>query len=285
MDKSIVLTGASSGIGYQTALQLAAQKHHLVLVSRSIEKGDRTRNQVREQIPDARIDLVTADLALQKHIRRAGEEINQLTPKIDVLINNAGTWNSHRIITDEGIEEVFAVNHLSYFLLTHLLYTSLVNSESARIINVSSDSHFKGRIHLDDLGLKNNYHGLRSYAQSKLANVHFTYELHRRKPHLNIVVNAVQPGLVTTDIGLKNTNWWHALAWKIRRSAGVSASEGAKTSVYLATAPDIAEVSAKYWENCQVKPSSKRSYNLEDARRLWEYSEQMCGITDYFSVE
>jgi len=285
MDKLTVLTGATSGIGFETALQLASRKYHLVLISRSAEKGDKIRSQITSQIPGARIDLVTADLSLQKHIRRAAGEITQLTPRVDVLINNAGTWNSHRSITEDGTEEVFAVNHLSYFLLTHLLYPLLASSDYSRIINVSSDSHFKGKIHFDDLSLENNYHGLRSYAQSKLANVLFTYEMDRRKPHEHIVANAVQPGLVITDIGLKHTKWWHALAWKIRRSAGISARDGAKTSVFLATSRDIAAVSAKYWENCQTKPSSKHSYNPEDARRLWDLSEHMCGIEHYFPVE
>ena len=284
MHKLTVLTGATSGIGYETALQLASRKYHLVLISRSEDKGDKVRSHIRNQIPGARIDLVSADLSLQKHIRKAADEINQLTPKIDVLINNAGTWHSRRNITKEGIEEVFAVNHLSYFLLTHLLYPRLQAADASRIVNVSSDSHFNGKIHFDDLSLENNYHGLRSYAQSKLANVLFTYEMDRRKPHAHIVTNALQPGLVITDIGLKHTKWWHALAWKIRRSTGIPAREGAKTSVYLATSEEIEGVTAKYWDNCAAKPSSSGSYDREDARKLWDRSEQMCGITDYFSV-
>lgn len=284
MDKLVVVTGATSGIGFETALQLAAAKYRLVLVSRSANKGDQARNQIRQQIQDASIDLVTADLSLQKQISSAANEIRQLTTKVDVLINNAGTWNSHRSITGDGIEEVLAVNHLSYFLLTHLLYPLLAEPDSSRIINVSSDSHFKGKIHFEDLGLKHNYHGLRSYAQSKLANVLFTYELDRRKPHQHITINAVQPGLVITDIGLKHTKWWHGLAWKIRRSAGVSATEGAKTSVFLATAPEVDGVSAKYWENCQAKPSSKASYSKDHASRLWQISEEICDINDYFKI-
>jgi NAD(P)-dependent dehydrogenase (short-subunit alcohol dehydrogenase family) len=284
MDKIVVITGATSGIGYQTALQLAHKKHRLILVCRNKEKADLTRNRILDLVPAASIDLIHADLSVQQQIRKAGMEIIQLTNKLDVLVNNAGTWNSQRKITEDGVEEVFAVNHLSYFLITHLLYPLLALSENARIINLSSDSHFKGKMHFDDLGLKHNYHGLRSYAQSKLANVLFTYELDRLKPHQNIVVNAVQPGLVKTDIGLKNTKWWHALAWKIRRSAGVSSQQGAQTSVYLATSKEVATNSAKYWDNCRSKPSSKDSYDPDHARKLWEISARLCSVDKYFAI-
>ena len=283
MDKIVVITGATSGIGYQTALQLAHKRYWLILVCRNMEKANLTRNRILELVPTASIDLIQADLSVQQQIRRAGMEIIQLANKLDVLVNNAGTWNSHRKITQDGVEEVFAVNHLSYFLVTHLLYPLLALSDNARIINLSSDSHFKGKMHFNDLGLEHNYHGLRSYAQSKLANVLFTYELDRLRPHQNIVVNAVQPGLVKTDIGLKNTRWWHALAWKIRRSAGVSSQEGAQTSVYLATSEEVAAISAKYWDNCQMKPSSKESYDPDHARKLWKVSAGLCSVDQYFS--
>ena len=279
----MVITGATSGIGYQTALQLAHKKYRLILVCRNMEKANLARNRILDEAPAAHIDLIHTDLSIQQQIRRAGSEIVQLTSKLDVLVNNAGTWNSQRKITEDGVEEVFAVNHLSYFLVTHLLYPLLALSENARIINLSSDSHFKGKMHFDDLSLEHNYHGLRSYAQSKLANVLFTYELDRLKPHQNMVVHAVQPGLVKTDIGLKNTKWWHALAWKIRRSAGVSSQEGAQTSVYLATAEEVAATSAKYWDNYRIKPSSKDSYNPDHARKLWEISAGLCSVDNYFS--
>lgn len=281
-EKITVITGASSGIGYQTAMQLAGLRHQLVLVLRNIEKGDLVRNQILDQFPQASIELVLADLSSQQQIRKAASEIEQLTSTIDVLVNNAGTWFSNRTITGDNIETVFAVNHLSYFLLTHLLYRRLAAASDPRIINLSSDSHFKGSMHFDDVSLQNNYHGLRSYAQSKLANVLFTYEFDRRKQHDHIIINAVQPGLVKTDIGVKNTKWWHALAWKIRRTSGVSIEEGARTSVYLASSGEIAGISAKYWDNCRPKPSSRESYNEANAENLWLLSEKMCGISDYF---
>lgn len=278
----MVITGATGGIGYQTAKQLAEQHHRLILIVRNMAKGDVARNQLLHEVPKAKIELVQADLASQEQIRAAAQQVHQMVEKVDVLINNAGIWHTHWTCTEDNIESVFAVNHLSYFLITHLLYPLMVNSGAGRIINVSSDSHFKGMMHFNDLNLHNNYHGLRSYAQSKLANILFTYEFHRRKPHQHITVNAVQPGLVKTDIGTKHTSWLHALAWKIRRSMGVSTEEGARTSVYLASAAEISGESAKYWDRCQPKQSSVDSCNSAYAAKLWSISSELCGITNYF---
>ena len=280
--KLSIVTGATSGIGYQTARRLAYHEHHLVLVIRDIKKGDLIRRKILEEVTGSKIDIVVADLASQNQVRKAAHEIKQISPVVEVLLNNAGTWISERVLTEDGLEKVFAVNHLAYFLLTHLLYDLLAKSEEGRIINISSDSHFQGKMHFEDLSLKSNYHGLRSYAQSKLANVLFTYELEKRRIHDHITVNAVQPGLVKTDIGIKHTNWLHASAWKLRRYFGVTPEKGADTSVYLAMSPKVQGISGKYWADRMPKSSSKHSYNNEDARKLWEVSEKMCGISDYF---
>jgi len=280
LSKVCVVTGVTSGIGFQIALQLASEQR-LLLIVRNPDKGERTKAQILQKAPGAQIDVVLADLSNQQQIKAAAATIQQLTSSIDTLINNAGIWHSHRS-TKNGIEEVFAVNHLSYFLLTHLLLPLLANSPSGRVINISSDSHFNGRMHFDDLQLEQKYHGLRSYAQSKLANVLFTYEFDRRNPRQHITINAVQPGLVKTDIGIKHTSWLHALAWRMRRMAGMSAAEAAQTALYLATSPEVDGISAKYWESCQPKASSKASYDLHDARKLWEVSQELCGVEDYF---
>ncbi len=281
-DKLSIVTGATSGIGLHTALRLAYHKHHLVLVLRDVKKGDLIRRQILDEVSGSTVDMVVADLASQNQVRKAAHEVKQISAVVDVLVNNAGTWSSKRVLTEDGLERVFAVNHVAYFLLTHLLYSSLANSEEARIINISSDSHFQSKMHFEDLSLKNGYHGLRSYAQSKLANILFTYELEKRKLHDHITVNAVQPGLVKTDIGIKNTNWLHASAWKLRRYFGVTPEKGADTSVYLATSPEVQGISGKYWANKSPKTSSKHSYSDEEASMLWEISEKMCGISDFF---
>ncbi|NNC95774.1 MAG: SDR family oxidoreductase [Chitinophagales bacterium] len=277
-----IVSGATSGIGYETALQLAKLDHEIYMICRNPEKAERVRDDIQKISGNDKIFYEIADLSSQSEIRQASANILDKTDRVDRLINNAGIWSSKREITADSAEKVFAVNHLSFFLLAHCLYSGLKKSEDARVINVSSDAHFKSKMFFDDLSLEKNYHGLRSYAQSKLANVLFTYEFDRRNTDANVTINAVQPGLVKTDIGVKDTNWFHALAWKIRRSGGVSPKEGASTSVLLASSQSVKGLSGQYWDSLRPKESSKRSYNESDAKKLWEISMQMCGIDEYF---
>jgi NAD(P)-dependent dehydrogenase (short-subunit alcohol dehydrogenase family) len=281
--KHMVITGATSGIGFETARALAEMGAAVTIISRSESKGIEFTGKLREQSKNQAVDFVVADLASQQQISHAAEEILKRWPIVDVLINNAGVWYSDFGLTEDHIERMFAVNHLSYFLLTHCLMDGLKKAASARVINVSSDSHFTGKMHWDDLNLRRHYHGLRAYGQSKLANVLFSYEFVRRNPGLSVTINAVHPGLVKTNIGVKHTNPFHTLAWRLRRSGGVSPAKGAATSVYLASSPEVSGITGKYWHDCKSKPSSKASYSKEDAARLWDDSKKLCGIDDYFS--
>lgn len=282
-EKICVVTGATSGLGLETARFMANEGAAVILLGRNPDKGRAAIEEIRAGRPDAQLEFLQVDVSAQKQIRSAAQIIKDKYPRIDVLVNNAGTWYSSRTFTEDGIEMVFAVNHLAYFLLTHLLYPNLRLSEDARIVNVGSDSHFQvKRINFDDLSLEKNYHGLWSYAQSKLANVLFTYELHRRKPDENLSVNCVQPGLVKTDIGLKHTSWFHKLAWKFRRSGGVGPAEGARTQAYLASSEEVKGKSGLYFDNCKPKSSSRASYDEAAAARLWEISKELCGIDDFF---
>lgn len=280
--KHIVITGATSGIGLETAKALAGMGASITLIARNDEKVKSIIQSIQEDTENTDIDFVKADLASQKQIRQAATEILQRHPVINVLINNAATWQSHFALTEDHIERMFAVNHLSYFLLTHCLMEGLKKASEARIINVASGSHFNGKIHWDNLNLEGNYHGLRAYGQSKLANVLFTYEFAGKNPGLNITINAVHPGLVKTDIGTKHTTLFHTLAWRLRRMSGVTPKEGAATSIYLASSPKISDITGEYWSKCQIAPSSEASHNREDAERLWNVCEKLCGITDYF---
>lgn len=283
--KNCVVTGANSGIGYETALALAQTGHRVAMVCRSPEKGAAARERILATAAGAEVTLFIADLAEQAPIRRVAGEIQRHFDRLDVLVNNAGTWRSKLEYTSDEIESVFAINHLAYFLLTRELYPALRQSPDARVINVASDSHFQIEgLFLDDLFLTERYHGLRSYAQSKLANVMFTYEFDRRRPDERVSSYAVQPGLVQTDIGLKHTNWLHALAWRIRRRMGgnKTPAEGAATSIFLATDAAVGDRSGLYWDDCRPKPSSSGSQDAEAAARLWEESCRMCGVDNYF---
>jgi NAD(P)-dependent dehydrogenase (short-subunit alcohol dehydrogenase family) len=283
--KNCIVTGGNSGIGFETALGLANAGANVIIISRNQEKAEAAVKSIKAKSQNNNIDFVLADLSSQKSIKDAAKYILKEFDKIDVLVNNAGTWFSKLVLTEDGIERQFAVNHIAYFLLTHELLGALQKSDDARVVCVGSDSHFHGKIHFDDLSLGKKYHGLKAYAQSKLANVMFVYELDRllKEQNIsNISINCVQPGLVKTDIGLKHTISLHGLAWRIRRMGGVSPAKGAETSIYLASADGARNQSGKYWDKCKPKPSSKRSYITEDISRLWTICIELCGLDDYF---
>lgn len=280
--KTVVITGATSGIGHGIAKGLAERRFQLALIGRDPTKGAAVVETLKKNYDNPLIAYFNVDLSSQKQIRQLGEELRGKYPTIDVLINNAGVWTSRCELTDEKIEKQFAVNHLAYFLLTHLLYPAIASSADGRIINMGSDSHRYGKINFDDVNLQHSYHGLKAYGQSKLANLLFTYELHRIKNDNHVSVYCVQPGLVKTDIGVKHTNPFHSFMWKLRRLGGVTPDEAARTAIYLATDPDVADKSGLYWDKLKPKPSSARSRNVEDAVRLWQLSEQLCGIERYF---
>ncbi|MGB5402752.1 SDR family oxidoreductase [Robiginitalea sp.] len=283
--KNCVVTGGNSGIGFETARALAEQGANVLILSRNREKAEAAVETIRAQSSGNHIDFVLADLSSHNSIREASKDILRDFNSIDILVNNAGAWFSKLELTPDGVERQFAINHLAYFLLTKELMGALTNSEDGRVVCVGSDSHFHGKIHFDDVSLRSKYHGLRAYAQSKLANVMFVYELDRRlkqKGIENIAVNCVQPGRVNTDIGLKHTISFHSLAWRIRRIGGLSPAAGAATNIFLATDEKVKGLSGKYWDKCKPKPSSPGSYIQEDAARLWEISESLCGVGDYF---
>lgn len=284
--KTVLITGATGGIGLATAADLAGRGYSVLLHGRNAEKAEAAANQIRDRHAGSEIRTVIADLSQLADIHRMADEVQRSTPRLDVLINNAGVWNSHQEFTSEGVEKTFAVNHLAYFLLSHLLLAPLRAAPKGRIICVASDSHkqIKGMF-FDNLNLDGNYHGLRSYAQSKLANVLFCYEYERRRPSEDYpAIYAVQPGLVQTDIGLKGNTWLHRLAWRVRRqmSGHKTPEEGAATSIYLATEPAVQEHSGLYWDDSRPKNSFSSSYDKDEARILWETSLEMVGMTSFF---
>ncbi len=282
--KYCIVTGAGSGIGKATALQLVSLGHTVGLTCRTAEQAKSVAKELIEGTGNRDVFGFSADLSEPGEIIRMGREIGEKFPVLDVLINNAGTWYSRRTLNSKGTEMVFAVNHLSYFHLTQLLMNSLLRSQSGRIVNVGSDSHFSGRMHFNDLSLGSRYHGLRSYSQSKLANVLFTYEFARRCPHPHLAVYCLQPGLVSTRIGNKNTNVVHGLAWKLRVKlwGGIGPLDGAKTSLFLALDEAAGNQTGLYWDKCAAKKSSTASYDRDESKKLWEMSERLCGISDYF---
>ncbi|MBY5956544.1 SDR family oxidoreductase [Membranicola marinus] len=280
--KQIVITGGNSGIGLETARILARKGHRVTLTVRSEEKGQKALKEIHDTETDPKVDYVLLDLSDFRSMKNAAAELQAACPYLDVLIHNAGYFQSAPRKNEAGIELTLMVNHIAPFYLTHLLLPILVKSTESRVICVNSDSHFQASFDADNLNLDRRFHGLRAYARSKLANVLFTYEFERRNVYDHLSVYALHPGLVNTDIGAKHTNFFQRLIWNLRSRSGLTPREGADTSVYLATEDKENLTSGAYWHNRQRKPSSKASYHTEYARILWEKSKEWCDIDSYF---
>jgi NAD(P)-dependent dehydrogenase (short-subunit alcohol dehydrogenase family) len=275
--KTCMITGASSGIGKITAIELAKLGARLLLVCRDRTRGETTVAEIAAKTGNRDVELMIADLGSQRQIRQLASNLLERNEPLHVLINNAGLVNLSRTVTEDGIETTFAVNHLAYFMLTLLLLDLLKRSAPARIINVASDVHKIGSMNFDDLGGERRYRGFRIYGRSKLANILFTYELARRLEGAGVTVNCAHPGAVSTGFGKNNG----ALARLVLAVAGPfmrTPERGAQTSIYLASAPEVGGVSGKYYLDCKPHQSSAESYDQATARRLWEVSAQMTGV-------
>ncbi len=271
-----VVTGANRGIGRATAEGLARRGARVILVCRSKENGDTVSQEIGAKssvIPD----VVTADLSSQASIRRAAAELHGRYPTLHVLINNAGVIPRRREVTVDGLEMQLAVNHLAYFLLTHLLLPQLKAGAPSRIINVSSGAHTHAGMDFDDLQAERDYDPKQVYSRSKLANVLFTYELARRLRGTGITANCLNPGVVAT--GMLADYMGVAPGAGTASTFGAKPEEGAETSIYLASSVEVETVTGKYFEHRQARRSSRESYDEAPARRLWELSERMTGTS------
>ncbi len=266
-----MVTGAASGIGAATARALAQRGATVILVDRDAEKGPATAKQIERQTSDGAVEFMRADLSAQQEIRRLVQQFESRHRRLDVLVNNAGAIFARRQESVDGIEMTFALNYLGYFLLTNLLLDTLKASAPARIVNVSSRSHTRARINFDDMQSRSGYRGLQAYARSKLAIVLFTYELARRLEGTDVTANALHPGLVATGFGRKHGGVL-GLVMRLFRPAFSRPEQGAQTSIYLATSPEVEGVTGKYFVGCKAIPSSPASYDPDTARRLWQVS-------------
>jgi NAD(P)-dependent dehydrogenase (short-subunit alcohol dehydrogenase family) len=273
-----VITGASRGIGKASARALAGLGASLVLVCRRQADGDKVASEISR--PSAALpDVVAADLSSQSEIRRAAGEIRERHPAVHVLINNAGVFTRRRQLTVDGLEQQFAVNHLAYFLFTNLLLDCLRAGAPSRIINVSSGAHSGSHLDFADLQGERSYDGNRAYSQSKLANVLFTYELARRLRGTGNTANCLHPGVIATRL-LADYMGVPAAGGALARTFGAKPEKGAETIVYLASSQEVEGVTGKYFVNKKPVTSSRESYDEAAARRLWEVSERLTGISD-----
>ena len=276
-DKVCMVTGATSGIGLVTARELARMGAVIVIVGRNPQKGENTIAAIKEATGNPHVELMLADLSEQAQIRQLAADFKQRYDRLDVLVNNAGAMFFRREISPDGFEMTFAVNHLNYFLLTNLLLDMLKASAPARIVNIASKSHEDKLLDFDDLQSEKKYWGMDAYGKSKLENIYFTYELARRLDGSNVTVNALHPGLVATNIGANN-GWIVEIFLPLLGLFALKPQDGARTSIYLASSPEVEGISGKYFVQCKDVPSSPQSYNADTARRLWQISEQMTGV-------
>ena len=276
--KICLVTGGTAGIGAATARGLAQREATVVIIGRNEQLGVARVRQLKEETGNSAVELMLADLSSQQEIRRLAREFTERYSRLDVLVNNAGALFMSRRQSVDGIEMTFALNHLSYFLLTNLLLDMLEACAPARIVNVASDAHEGATIDVAALQGTVGLFGMKAYGQSKLANVLFTYELARRLAGTGVTVNTLHPGVVGSGFGMNN-GWLAALGMRLIHRFSLSPEEGAETSIYLATSPEVAGVTGKYFVKKSPVPSSKATYDVDVARRLWELSEQLTGLT------
>jgi NAD(P)-dependent dehydrogenase (short-subunit alcohol dehydrogenase family) len=281
--KTILITGATNGIGEVSALELARAGAEVVVVSRNQEKCAATVQKIQSETGNNKVSYIAADLSTLAGIRSAADQFLSKHSTLDVLLNNAGGVFTSRQVTFDGYEMTFALNHLSYFLLTHLLLdtlkaTSQSNGE-ARIVNVSSSAHYSSRgINFNDLQRKQGYNTFGVYADSKLMNILFTNELAKRLQGTGITANSLHPGFVRTGFGKNNGGIVNRIFGLIQMFA-LSAEEGAQTSIYLASSPEVRGISGKFWDKKKVKTPSAAAQDIAAQEKLWRVSEELTHLT------
>ena len=276
--KRCVVTGGTSGIGLVTARKLVEMGGDILIVGRDANRGLAAKRSIHEATGREGADFLQADLSDMDAVRSLAESISSRWDYVDVLINNAGGMFGKRQLSAQGCEMTFALNHLSYFLLTALLMPRLLAaSEKARIVNVASEAHRRMRLDFDDLQSEKSYNRLLAYGRSKLANLLFTHELAQRINPQQVTVNALHPGFVATDIGTRH-GLMPSFAWWLAKFAALSPEKGAATSVYLASSPDVADANGLYFYKCKPIKPSQEALDSDAARCLWEISTRLTGI-------
>jgi len=276
-NKICLITGATSGIGKATALKIAELGASLILIGRNANKGKIVCDQIKKETNNGKIIFYKLDLSLMKEVKETAQKIKSDYDHIDILINNAGARFLDHFVTKEGIEQTLAVNHLSHFLLTNLLVDRLKKSSSARIINISSGVHFSGDGVIENITNPKEYDGRKQYANSKLANVLFTYELASILENTNITVNAVDPGGVATSFARNNglISWLRHRIYYLTKGNLLNPEQGSETVIYLASSPEVEGITGKYFKDKKETKSSSISYDLNLAKKLWEKSEKI----------
>jgi NAD(P)-dependent dehydrogenase (short-subunit alcohol dehydrogenase family) len=274
-EKVIVITGATSGIGEVAADRLVAKGARILFVARDSARGEATLKHLRAIAGSSEHCAFYADLSRLDEMKRVAAEIAESEPRIDVLINNAGALFSSRKVSADGLEMTFALNHLSYFVITNLLRPRL--AAGSRVVSTASDAHKGARLDFSDLQSARSYSGFAQYGRSKLCNILFTRELARRLAGTGVTANCLHPGFVATRFG-DHSGGVMSLAVRAAKTFAITPEQGAQTIIYLASSPDVAEVTGGYFEKCRPAMPTAEAQNDADAKRLWEISSELAGI-------
>ena len=275
MKKNCIITGATDGIGKQTAIELANLGYNLGLVGRNQEKGRLLIQEIEKITGNQSIKYFNTDLSVIRKVKKLVLNIKKDFESIDVLINNAGAYFSTFEKTKEGLERTFALNHLSYFTLTHLLLDALEKGRDSRVINVASNAHFRAKLDMKDLQMEKKYKGWTAYCNSKLMNILFTYEANKLFKNKDITFNCLHPGFVNTRFGDHNKGFGKTILNIGKKLIAINVKKGAGTNVFLASSNKVSKVSGKYYYNSKDTESSKISYSDSIQKRLWVYSKKI----------
>jgi NAD(P)-dependent dehydrogenase (short-subunit alcohol dehydrogenase family) len=272
-NKIVLITGVTSGIGKETALGLAELGATIVFTSRDNLNGEKTRNELIAATNNENIDMLKCDLASFESIKNCCKEFKSKYDSLHVLINNAAVWDFKRKTSKDGIENIFATNYLAPFLMTNLLLDVLKKSNPSRIINVTSGMHY-GTINFDDIEFKQKFSGAKAYRQSKLGLILYTRLLAKKLNGTGVTVNCVHPGMNKTRLG-RDAGGFSRMIFKLM---GKDPKIGAETSIYLASSPDVENITGEYFAKKEIKKSSKESYDMDLAKKLWDVSEKYLKI-------
>ena len=272
--KVCIVTGANTGIGKETALGLARLGATVVMVCRDRERGEAAQREIKQKSGNSNVDLMLCDFSSQNSIRQFVRDFTERHHRLDVLVNNAGVVLRQHSMTEDGLESTFAINHLGYFLVTNLLLDVLKKSAPSRVVNVASTAHKYGKLDISAWPTGRNYSAFGTYANSKLANVLFTYELARRLKGSGVTANCLHPGGVGTNLfrGLP------AFMQTLIKLVTISPERGARTSIFLASSPEVEGVTGKYFARSKQQRSSEASRDEEAANILWEVSAELTGL-------
>ena len=277
--KVVLITGGTGGIGKATAIGLATMGARVGVTGRDLARAEHAAADIRAASGNPAVDAFAADMSSQAEVRRLAVAVLDAYPRLDVLINNVGGFWAHRHATIDGLEHTFALNHLAPFLLTNLLLDRLRASAPSRVVTISSGAQSTGRIEFDDLQGARNYSGQRAYSQSKLASLMFTNELARRLEGTGVTATSVHPGVVRTNFGSEDQAWFFAVISSVVRPLLKTPAQGAQTPVYMASSPDMDDVTGQFFANRKPKTANKVAYDKDMAARLWRISADLVGMT------